>query len=437
MTLITFILFISFIVCFIDIYAEIHIKNHGTFIERIVYLFSIKTLFILLKFSCLFSFIYILFDFRFIDSIEKYSKDSIINIIWENWYVYLTAPFFYFLLTVLSNSKNIYQRLRGLNLDSDRIEHFLANIKYLIIRLLSFSLSFIVFKFVFEYMMKLHDYFIYSQLYIFDWLVFKPEQIDNYNKGVYISLVFTILIFFLFNNAFIKKNSAIWNYREISINYLKYLFISLILALGLFFGLFSIFNGLHNLLGNGVEQWITKENVLGILPIRLSSLLILYYLLTYIYSEVLHRKLFHFLLLGIFPVRTIKYYDETISFNKQETLFFSQIGFYILNIALAEFFIIINFKNLYLSILNFTILFILDDFKIINDYSNGMSRVMRSHFWRILIFNLIMLVSATTLLITKDYYWILAIYILLVGILGRYYLINSEYISLTKKSTFW
>lgn len=437
MTSTVFILFISFIVCFIDVYAEMHIKNHGTFIERIFYLLSIKTLFIFFKFSCLFSFIYILFDFRFIDSVESHANNFLINIIWENWYIYLTAPFFFFLITVLSNSRSIYQRLRGFNFDSDRIEHFLANIKYLIVRLVSFSLSFTVFKFVFEYMMKLHDYFISRQLYIFDWLVFKPDQVDNYNKGVYISLALTVVIFFLFNNAFIKKNSTIRNYKVINFNYLKYLFISLILCLGLFFGLFSIFNGLNNLLGNGVEQWITKENVLGILPIRLSSLLILYYLLTYIYSEVLHKKLPHFLLLGIFPFRTIKYYDETISFNKRETLFFSQIGFYILNIALAEFFIIINFKNVYLSILNFTILFILDDFKIINDYSNGMSRVMRSHFLRILVFNLVMLLSAIILLISKDYYWILVIYTFLVGMLGRYYWINAGSISMTIKSNFW
>jgi hypothetical protein len=437
MTITIFILLVSIIVCFTDVYSEIHIKNYGTFIERIVYLFSIKTLFIFLKISCLFTFLYIMLDVKFIDSIEKNANDVIINIYWDNWYYYVAAPVFFFLLTVLSNSKNIHYQLRGLNFENDRLEHFSANIKYLIIRMASFSLSFFVFRLVFKFMIQLHNYFISRQLYIFDWLVIKTNEVDNYNKGVYISLVLTISIFFLFNNAFIKKNSDNWRFKEINFNYFKYLFISLILGLGLFFGLFSIFNGIHNLLSKGISAWITKENVLGILPIRLSSLLILYYLLTYIYIEVIHKKLIHFLLLGIFPVRTVEYYNETLSFNKREMLFFCQISFYIINIALAEFFIIINFKHIYLSILNFAILFILDDFKIINDYSNGMRKVMTWHYWRILIFNLIMLSTAITLLVFENYYWILTLYLLLFATLCWYYLKNAGSISLTDKSNFW
>lgn len=437
MTITIFILLVSIVVCFIDVYSEIHIKNYGTFIERIVYLFSIKTLFIFIKLSCLFTFIYIILDVKFMDSIEQNANDVIINIYWENWYFYLAAPFFFFLITVLSNSKNIHYQLRGLNFESDQLEQFSANIKYLFIRIISFTLSFFIFKLVFKFMIQLHDYFISRHLYIFDWLVLNTNEVDNYNKGVYLSLVLTILMFFLFNNAFIKKNSDNWRFREINFNYFKYLFISLILGLGLFFGLFSIFNGIHNLLSKGISDWITKENVLGILPIRLSSLMILYYLLTYIYSEVLHKKLPHFLFLGIFPVRTIEYYNETISFNKRETLFFCQISFYIINIALAEFFIIINFKHIYLSILNFAILFILDDFKIINDYSNGMRKVMKWHFWRIFIFNLIMLSTVITLLVTEDYYWILTLYVILFGILCWYYLKNAGSISLTNNINSW
>ncbi|KIC00761.1 hypothetical protein OA88_17740 [Flavobacterium sp. JRM] len=286
-------------------------------------------------------------------------------------------------------------------------------------------------------MTKLHDYFISRKLYIFDWLVFDSSSIDNYNKGVYFSLTLTIIIFLLFNNSFIKKNSDTWKFREINFSYFKYLLISLILGLGTFSGLFSIFNGLHNLLNSGISEWITKENVLGILPIRISSIFIVYYLLTYIYSEVLHKKPGHFLLLGVLPIRQISDYRGQISFAKRETLFFSQIGFYILNIALAEFFIIIGFKNIFLSILNFSILFILDDFKIINDYSNGLQRVMKWHFIRICFFNLLMLMVAILLLTSRDYYWLLLIYLALCIILFRYYIINATSITIGNRSNFW
>lgn len=436
MTLTNFIIIVSFIVCFIEIYSEFHIRNYGTFLERLIYLFSIKTIFTLLKLSCFVVFLYILFDFKYFTNVSTHAENAVINVTWPNWYYYLIGPFAFAFLTVSSNSKELYRQLRGFSIDNERIDNFFASLKYLIIRLISFVICFLIFKYVFEYMLKLHDYFISKRLYIFDWLVFNSKDVDNYNKGVYFSLALTITIFLLFNNAFIKKNSDNWRFREINFEYLKYLFISLILALGLFFGFFSIFNGFHNLINNGVSEWITKENVLGILPIRLSSVLIIYYLLTYIYAEVLHRKLGNFLLLAILPIRHISDYHTSISFSKSETLFFAQISFYILNIALAEFFIIIGFKSIYLSILNFTILFILDDFKIINDYSNGLQRVMTWHFFRICLFNFIMLVVAITLLASREYYYILSLYLILFFILFRYYIKNAGSIAIGS-NTYW
>ena len=76
------------------------------------------------------------------------------------------------------------------------------------------------------------------------------------------------------------------------------------------------------------------------------------------------------------------------------------------------------------------LLFILDDFKIITDYSKGLQRVMPLHFWRIWLFNIIMLIAAVVLLANKDYYLILIIYIIFVLILGRYYLKNASLIYL-------
>lgn len=418
------IIILSSIICSIEIYSEFHIKNYGTFLERIVYLFSIKTIFTLFKLSCLFVFLYIILEINLINDIEKQVNEVIVNVEVSKWYLYLCAPLSFSLITVLSNSKNLYHHLSGFNIENERIDHFLANLKYITIRLFSFSLSFFIFRIVYIYMLRIHEHFISKQLYIFDWLVFDSEKEDNYNKGVYISLTLTVFIFFLFNNAFIKKNSDNWRFREIDFKYFKYFFITVLLGLGTFFGFFSIFNGTHNLLNNGISEWITKENILGILPIRISSILILYYLLTYVYNEVLNKKLGSFFLLGILPLRKLPDYHQPISFSNRETLFFTQISFYAINIALSEFFIIIGFKNIYLSILNFAILFILDDFKIINDYSNGLQRVLKWHYIRICTFNFIMLIVSILLLFSKEYYWILSGYLIIFFILARYYLKN-------------
>ena len=154
--------------------------------------------------------------------------------------------------------------------------------------------------------------------------------------------------------------------------------------------------------------------------------------MTYIYKEILDKDILSFLMIGILPIRGLPNYKGNINFEKRETLFFSQISFYILNIALAEFFIIIGYKTIYLSILNFAILFILDDFKIINDYSQGLKRVLISHFIRVWIFNIIMIVVALILLSNEEYYVILTIYLIFTFILFRYYFKNFALINLQK-----
>lgn len=95
--MISSIILFTFIITFIDVYAEIHIENYGTFRNRLFYLFSIKTLFIFFKFSCLFSSLYIILDIKSIDSIDMYVNETIKSISWEYWYLYLICPFSFFL----------------------------------------------------------------------------------------------------------------------------------------------------------------------------------------------------------------------------------------------------------------------------------------------------------------------------------------------------
>lgn len=425
---------LSTIILLIEIYSETHIKNYGTFLQRIVYLFSIKTLFNLFKFSCLFSFCYVLLKLNrtFLDT--NLINTKLINIDFENILLYYVPSGVFSLGVIFSNSRNLFRQLQGYSIESEKLNQLAANFKYLFFRIISFTLTFFIFKYTLEYIIKLDFYFRENNLYVFDWLEFSKNGVDNYNRGVYFSLLSTIIIFFLFNNSFIKKNSDYWDYRVIKLDFFKYFFISIILSLGLFFGFFSIFNGIFNIFNSSLTQWISKENVLGILPIRISSLLILIYLIGYIYKEVLNKNLIDFLVLGIFPIRTISQSFKSLIFEKRETLFFSQISFYILNIALAEFFIILGYKSVYLSILNFAILFILDDFKIINDYSKGLRSILPSHFFRIWIFNILMIIVALILLANKEYYGILIIYLIFIFVLFRYYFKNFSLVYLRETS---
>lgn len=426
------IIIFSILILFIEIYSETHLKNYGRFIERIVYLLSIKTLFNLFKISVLISFIYVILDFKYFNVLTSFIVDNIINIDFNNLVIYFIPTIIFSFVVILTNSKELFRQLEDYAIENEKLNKLVANLKYVFFRVISYLLTFIIFKYTLEYTIKLNTYFTSRNLYFFDWLNLNASDIDNYNKGVYFSLLLTIIIFFLFNNSFIKKNSGEWEYREIKADFLKYFFITMILCLGLFFGFFSIFNGLYNLLNSSLSSWISKENILGILPIRISSLLIIVYLLTYIYREILDRDIFSFLLIGILPIRSLPNYKSNINFEKRETLFFSQISFYILNIALAEYFIIIGYKNVYLSILNFAILFILDDFKIINDYSDGLKKVLTSHFVRVWLFNIIMIIVAMILLSNEDYYYVLLVYLFFTFILFKYYFKNFALINLRR-----
>lgn len=423
----------SIIILFIEIYSETHLKNYGRFIERIVYLLSIKTLFNLIKFSVLISFCYVLLNLKESPLLYNFIENKVTNIDFKNWFFYFVPTGVFSLIVILTNSKELFRQLEDYAIENEILNKIFAHLKYIFFRMISYALTYTIFKYSLQNIIRLHEYFLQKKLHLFDWLNINTSNVDNYNKGVYFSLLLTIIIFFLFNNSFIKRTSGELEYREIKFDFLKYFFITTMLCIGLFFGFFSIFNGSYNLLSSSLTSWISKENILGILPIRISSLLIIVYLLSYIYKEVLDRNIVAFLLIGILPIRSLPYYKGNINFEKRETLFFSQISFYILNIALAEFFIIIGYKSLYLSILNFAILFILDDFKIINDYSQGFRKVLTWHFMRVWLFNIIMMVFAVILLSKKKYYLTLVTYLILTFILFRYYFKNFALVSLRKE----
>ncbi|WP_299764233.1 hypothetical protein [uncultured Dokdonia sp.] len=422
---------VGVVLLFIDFYSETQIKNYGSIIERLVYLINIKSLFNILKLIFLLYALLLLFDAPPLDYINKSLDVPLIGLYLNG---ILIAGFISIFIT-LYNSKSISRQFGNyyLNINFSKINTLFSNLQYLTYRLVSFSLVFFLFIFVFRSLKNLEISFKIRDLGIFDWIVVNTGSVDNYNKGVYFSLILTVFIFFIFNNAFLKRESTFFEYRIIRWSFLKYFFISVVLAIGLFFGFFSIFNGIYNLLNIGFSEWVNKENVLGVLPIRISSILILFYLMSYIYKEVLNKSLFSFLIIAILPVRNDieNNVQSVINLNNSETLFFCQISFYVVNLALAEMFIIYGHQSIYLSILNFSILFIIDDFKLIDDYTRRFGSILKFHFLRLTIFNLIMISTSITVLITYSFYWHLTIYFLLLIILGFYYFKNLHYYRLS------
>ncbi len=423
--------FVCIIILLIEIYNETFLMNYGSFAERIRHLFSLKMVFKTIKLTAFSFLIYLavnkLTDFT--DLNQQFFDKNIFIIQYEKIHIYLLPVIIYSLLIILSNSINILDQFSFNKYSNGRLIQFIAFLSFIIYRILAFCYTYAIFALIYFFLIKLDNNFTIRNLRIFDWYYVSDVINQSYNTGVYFSLILTLVIFFLFNNAFLKINSNFLNYRTIEISFFAYFFITIIICIGVFFGFFSIFNAVYNIRITSLTEWFNKENVMGLLPIRLASVMILWNLFKYIYTETLERKILPFLSLALFPIRHISNYYLSIKIENRETLYFAQIAFYILNIAIAEYFVIIEYKIVYLSILNFAILFIQDDFNIINEYSKGMQSILPSHFRRIHLFNGIMLFSSIIALILTKSYGVLTIYVVLTIILAYLYSYNSSFIN--------
>lgn len=352
-------LIVCTIILLIEIYNETFLMNYGSFAERFKYLFSLKMLFKNIKISSFVFGTYLIYLHYINEDIINYNffDSNIFHINSDKLYIYLLPICFYVLFMILSNSIEILKQFSFDPFNNSRIVQFIAYLSFIFYRIFAYFYTYLIFGIVFYFLSKLDLIFATRNLTLFDWLESSPILNTNYNTGVYSSLVITLIFFFLFNNAFVKIKSSESEYRQLDGSYFGYLFISIILSIGIFFGFFSIFNAFHNIKVSSLTEWFSKENVIGILPIRIASIFILFNLFSYIYAETLEKKLLPFLVLAIFPIRNIESYHLSINIEKRESLYFSQISFYIINIAVAEYFLIIGLSNVFVSILYFATIY--------------------------------------------------------------------------------
>jgi len=424
-------IFLCSIILLIEIYNETFLMNYGSFGERVRHLFSLKMIFKIVKLSAFTFLIYIVLSklLNLSELNHNYFEENLFKVRTDRIHIYFLPVIIYSFFIILSNSVKILDQFSFDKFNKGRIIQFSAFLSFIIYRIIAFCYTYLIFALIFYLFIKLDTNFSARNLRVLDWYYLSENLNHNYNSGVYFSLILTLVIFFLFNNAFLKINSNYLNYRITQISFFAYFFITVIICIGVFFGFFSIFNAIYNIRITSLTEWFNKENVIGLFPIRLASVLILYNLFKYIHKETLEKKLIPFLGLALFPIRHIDDYYLSIRIENRETLYFSQVAFYILNIAIAEYFVIIDFKIVYLSILNFAILFIQDDFNIINEYSRGMQSILSSHLKRIHLFNAIMLISSTLALIITGSFEVLTIYLILTIILVYLYSINYSFIN--------
>ncbi|WP_396152144.1 hypothetical protein, partial [Flavobacterium sp.] len=243
--------FLCLTIVVIEIYNEFRINNYGRIFDRFFYLFNVRNIFNSIKISSFLSFL-IIFFFEDI----PYIKDLYFTIektgILEVNYI----PMIVFTLSIIIFR---YERLKtefGYSYTTN--SSVIINLKYIIFRLVSFLFVFYIFKYVFTGIYQLDKYFLENNMSVFDW--YSNELINNnllFKKGVYFSFVIVISFFFIINNGFLKINSNYGEEKNIKLDFIKYLFVSFILCIGLFLSTYSIFNAFYSINNSSLKDFIS------------------------------------------------------------------------------------------------------------------------------------------------------------------------------------
>lgn len=420
-------LYISILIVLIEFYNETRLNNYGKFFDRIYYYFNVRNIFNIISLSTIVCCFLIFNKYKLIDDLNN--TILVTNYRNLNYYPMLALT----LIVILFR----YEKLKNeFGYQFSSRNSFLINIKYFLFRVFSFIFTFYIFKFVLKIYAYIDTFLIKNEYYVSDWL--QSENLSNeilFKKGVYFSIIITIGIFFFINTGFLKINTSYKEEKSVKLDFFKYLFVSFILCFGIFLSLYSIFNAFYNINNSSFKEFMSYDNIFGILPIRIASVIILYNFSTYFYKNVLDKKMLLFIIIAIIPynfnkldksLSSISNYFNKIQINDRETLYFSQISFYIINIAVSEITYINNISTVYFSILNFTILFIIDDFVIINAYSRGFERTLKWHYFRIFGANLLMFGTSLILLANYKLFAILLVYIFLSILLSLIYFKNFD-----------
>ena len=173
-------------------------------------------------------------------------------------------------------------------------------------------------------------------------------------------------------------------------------------------------------------DWYETDNQLGVFALRLASLILFFHTFSFISKNVLKSTFLHLIFAGISPMHHAELHKTVLSDRFYSTTFLAQIGFYILNITVAEFSLIFQQENTYRVLLNFALAFIVDDYIIIHDYSNKLNKVLSKHNRRIDIFNFILFLGGTATLFSLSFKLMATIYIIISFFLAQVYYENQN-----------
>lgn len=287
--------------------------------------------------------------------------------------------------------------------------HFSRGLRDYVFSSLLMNLGLVIIALVTFYLLKsIDEWFLRNGMSQLDWSLRAPNEIDTHKPGFYFAFLVAAAAWLFMISAFTKTRDK----DHQPYNVLKVILLSSVLFFGLFSGIYSITNTIYNIRIHGdINKWYTTDKQLGFFAIRLSSLVLLYHLMRFLLKNVFHTQLKELMLLTFQPKGKLNTKSVALSDDEYSTIFFAQLGFYILNVSVAELSILFQGEKIYRTILDFSLVFIIDDFMIINEYSKKFGQILKWHRLRISIANAVLFVGGVITLIQLNLIWYLLLYI--------------------------
>lgn len=285
-------------------------------------------------------------------------------------------------------------------------------IKYLIFTTISFLLNYLT-LFIFTYSFsKLDSIMLNNNYYPIE--IYSSENIKmSYHRGVYISVIASLIVVSLLFNAIVKSLFSKHSIQDILI----YMFILIIVSLGCYSGFYSISNYILNIREFGTNsEWLKNDKLIGYYSVRITSLILLWSINKFVFKTVFKNNFYKNFIYALFPIEPNK--NETRNLgqfsvyytNNFDSIYFSQVGYYILNVFNAEYLLSNLNIDIFTSLLIFILPIMVDDFFVIHVYHKKTNSIDNWHIFKLYGFNALLFIASTLTLYMDNHFVILSIY---------------------------
>lgn len=398
-----------------------------TYETRIKQLFSKQSILRIIRYSAIYYLIVLLINKLNPNWIEPFGISRILfNYPIPTWD--LVSILTYFILSIIFFSffyflRNNQIRKNLSHFSYKKVQNYRGYKEFLISSIIANVICILSLYLLFYIISNLNSWFTNNGMYILDWLDFDLTNNEDFKRGFYFSFLISAVFTIIYQNAIIKFSDN--SYGNSSM--FKFYLLSVVLFFTFLSGFYSITNSIFNLKSHSrIYDWYEADKQLGVFALRLASLILFFHIFSYISKNVMKSNIFQVILAGISPYHQADIKHTALSERLYSTTFIAQIGFYILNVSIAEFSLIFKDESFFRTLLNFALAFIVDDYIIIHSYSNELNKVLYWHNRRIDIFNAILFLGGCAMLISLGFTLLALAYAILSIILAQYYYKNQN-----------